>query len=579
VSALPTSGSSLSIPATIRAVDVKSIRRSALLGVAALLLGTLYFLSARLGLGFRFQNSQIGVVWPANAVLLSALLLAPRRHWWIVFVVTGLAHAAAMGHSVPAWRVAWQICGNSLFTAATVEVLRRFAALPLHFGSRRQVLLFTASAFVMSGLFSLVTPVFVRSALHSESIYAPGAAFLRTFLSNATALLLVAPVCLLWARSGLQTVTAFSHRRWLEASVMLAVLVGVAVIAFDTGPRIARFPSVLLWIFPPLLWAAVRFGPLGANTSLFCVAALSVLGTARQVGPFVLFAESDQVLSLQLFWMVLCPPVMLLAAVIREREQAEEALHDQRNQLAHVTRLATVVELSGALAHELRQPLMSILANAQAATILLSRQSPDLAQVREMLDDIAHQDRQAAKVISRLRSFIKDGDQQFEPLTLDVLLRDALALGRTSMEISGVDVQTQIAVGLPRVRGDAVQLLQVILNLVVNGCESMSRAPLAERRLRLHVGRAGPNQVEISIADNGVGLPTGGEDRVFDPFFTTKAKGLGLGLSIGRSIATAHGGRLWAENNPGGGATFHLVLPVDAGHSATASGPTARALA
>src|SRR5262249_30228082 len=161
-----------------------------------------------------------------------------------------------------------------------------------------------------------------------------------------------------------------------------------------------------------------------------------------------------------LFWMVLCPPVMLLAAVIREREQAEEALHDQRNQLAHVTRLATVVELSGALAHELRQPLMSILANAQAATILLSRQPPDLAQVREMLDDIAHQDRQAANVISRLRSFIKDGDQQFEPLAVDVLLRDALALGRTSMEISGVDVQTQIAAGLPRVRGDAVQLLQ-----------------------------------------------------------------------------------------------------------------------
>jgi signal transduction histidine kinase len=564
VSAPTTAGSSLSIVVSGGRDAVGSMRRSALLVSSAVLLGVVYFLAARLGLGFRFQNSQIGVVWPPNAILLSAVLLTSRRRWWIIFLATGVAHVVVMAQSVPEWRIVWQIVGNAGFTMATVEALRRFAGLPLHFASRRQVLAYTASTFVMPALFALTTPAFVRSVLHFEATYAPGAAFLRTFLSNATAMLLVAPVVLLWARSGVRAVTALPGRRLLEASVGIAILFGVAVIAFGTVPKIARFPSLLLWIFPPLLWSAVRFGPLGANTSVFCVAALSVLGTAHQLGPFVLLGDADQVLSLELFWIVLCPPVMLLAAVIRERDESEEALHDQRNQLAHVTRLATIGELSGALAHELRQPLTSILANAQAAAVLLARDPVNLAEVREMLSDIAHHDQQAANVVASLRTFIKEGTPQFEPLAVDAVVRDALALGRTSLEIWGVDVQTQIAAGLPRVRGDAVQLLQVMLNLVVNGCEAMSDRPVGDRRLRLRVaGRNGAGEVEVVIADNGVGLPSGAEDRVFEPFFTTKDKGLGLGLSIGRSIVTGHGGRLWAENNPEGGATLHIVLPAE----------------
>jgi C4-dicarboxylate-specific signal transduction histidine kinase len=186
----------------------------------------------------------------------------------------------------------------------------------------------------------------------------------------------------------------------------------------------------------------------------------------------------------------------------------------------------------------------------------------DLSEVRQILEDITRDDQAAASVLARLRMFLKDGTSRFEPLAVEAVVRDALALSKSTVDLSGVEVQTSVAGGLPRVFGDPVQLLQVMVNLVVNGCESMHLTPRLARRLDLYVAPLDPEHVEILVSDRGVGLPNGGEDRVFAPFFTTKEDGLGLGLAIGRSIVTAHGGRLWAENSIAQGATFHLVLPT-----------------
>ena len=155
---------------------------------------------------------------------------------------------------------------------------------------------------------------------------------------------------------------------------------------------------------------------------------------------------------------------------------------------------------------------------------------------------------------------------KLEPLALESVVVDALALTRHAAARARVDVQAQVPSALPRVRGDHAQLLQVLVNLVVNACESMIDVPDADRVLRLRVGRAGPDRLDLSVADSGVGLPAQAQDQVFEPFFTTKDTGLGLGLSISRSIAVAHGGRLWArDNDDDRGATFHLELPTDAG--------------
>jgi signal transduction histidine kinase len=558
------------VRAALGAGAADAVKRAALHAAELTLMAATYYLAARLGNAFRFQNSPIGVVWPAGAIIVSALLLTPRTRWWTVLVTASLAHVAAMYPVAPASRWAWQIVNQAAATATAAALLQRVPGLPLHFGNRRQVFAFTAIAFTIPGLFALTTPAFVRALFGFDATYSPPAAFLRAMLANATAIFLIVPVVLLWAQRGFRRVNELAPRRVFEATLIMVSLLAVGIVAFGTGPEIARFPSLLLWIFPPLVWAAVRFGPVGAATSLFCIAALSMWGTAEQLGPFVLTADMDRVLSLQLFWVVIGPPVMLLAAVIRERELAEHALHEQRNQLAHVTRVATVGELSGALAHELHQPLTSILANAQAAIRLLDRQPPDLGEVREILEDIAQQDKQAASVIARTRSFLKEGESRFEQLVVENLVRDALALSRSTVRLSGVDVQTQFSVELPRVWGDPVQLLQVMVNLVVNGCEAMSLTPEADRCLRLRAASLGRTHVEVTVADCGVGLPSGREDHVFEPFVTTKDKGLGLGLAIGRSIAAAHGGQLWAENNGGRGATFHLVLPTERMHGGLA---------
>ena len=213
---------------------------------------------------------------------------------------------------------------------------------------------------------------------------------------------------------------------------------------------------------------------------------------------------------------------------------------------------------------------MSMLGTAWHARGDSSRDRVNVHELRAIFHDIVDQDKQAAGVIARLRSFIKEGESHFDALALETVTRHALELGRSSLELWGVDAHTQVAPNLPRVRGDRVQLLQVLLNLVFNACESMSQIPIAERRLQLRVNRVGQEHVEVSVADRGGGLPAGGEDRVFEPFFTTKDEGLGLGLPIGRSIANTHGGRLWGENNLRGGATFHLVLPTDRPHDGRA---------
>jgi signal transduction histidine kinase len=539
-----------------------SLKRAAVYVARFAVLGGTYYVAAKLGLAFRFQNSQISVVWAANAVLFAALFLTPRSRWWAVFATTALAHVAAMGATTPAWRLVWQIAGNSLFMSAAAILLRRYGGLPLRFESRRQVFTYVAISVGVPAVFALVMPSFVRPLLGLDLVASPGAALVRTALSNMIGMLLVAPVLLLWGQAYLRHFEELTARRAVEAAAIVMSLLVVGLVAFGSGSEFARFPGLLLWFFPPLVWAAVRLGPRGAVTSVFFVALLSTLGTARQVGPFVLASEAEQVLSLQLFWIAIGPPILLLAAVIRERELVEDALHEQRKQLAHVTRVATVGELSGAIAHELRQPLTSILANAQAGLHLLDGGSVDGQEMREILQDITRDDQQAANVLARLRTFLKDGRSRFEPLAIDAVVRDALALSKSTVDLSGVEVQTSVAGGLPQVWGDHVQLLQVMVNLVVNGCEAMHGTPRPARRLDVQVAPWDHEHVEVLVRDFGVGLPNGGEDRVFDPFFTTKEDGLGLGLAIGRSIVTAHGGRLWAENKSAQGATFDLVLPT-----------------
>lgn len=240
---------------------------------------------------------------------------------------------------------------------------------------------------------------------------------------------------------------------------------------------------------------------------------------------------------------------------------AEAETSRQRHELAHLSRVATLGELSGSLAHELNQPLAIVLSNAQAAQRLLAQPQPDLAEVREILNDIVSEDRRAGEVIKRLRALLKHGEANLQPLSLEQVAGEVLALMRSDLIDRGVTVERAFDRGVPAVSGDSVQLQQVLLNLMLNACDAMAHNTPHERPLRVAVQQV-DGFVRLSLQDRGCGLPEGETERIFAPFFTTKREGLGMGLAICRSIATAHGGRLTAETSAPPGTTFHLELPA-----------------
>jgi signal transduction histidine kinase len=242
------------------------------------------------------------------------------------------------------------------------------------------------------------------------------------------------------------------------------------------------------------------------------------------------------------------------------RRQAQIEIEQQRRELSHLARVAVLGQLSGALAHELNQPLASISSNAEAARHLLKRQPPDLEELDAILRDITTEDQRAAQVIRRLRALLKRGDTRLQPMDTTELVTEVLELAHAELITRGVAATAQIPPDLPPVMGDRVQLQQVLLNLILNACEAMTSMPAPDRKLALIVSTDARNNVQLSVRDSGSGIPAALIDRLFEPFVTTKSEGLGLGLSISRTIIAVHGGRLWAENNAGRGATVHCLL-------------------
>lgn len=257
-------------------------------------------------------------------------------------------------------------------------------------------------------------------------------------------------------------------------------------------------------------------------------------------------------------------PSMILVSIIdvSERRLNERRAATQRDEIAHLSRVAMLGELSGSLAHELNQPLAAILSNAQAAQRLLARDPPQIQAVTEILADIVASDRRAGAVIERLRSMLRKEDVKHALLDLNHVAEESLRLMYSDLLDRRVSVDTCFAQNLPLVSGDRVQLQQVILNLLINGCDAVAGRG---REARLHVSSRVTEfgSVAIAISDNGNGIAPQDIERIFEPFVTSKSQGIGLGLAICRSIIEAHGGRLWASNNASRGATMEFELPAE----------------
>jgi PAS domain S-box-containing protein len=253
--------------------------------------------------------------------------------------------------------------------------------------------------------------------------------------------------------------------------------------------------------------------------------------------------------------------ILTIVRDISDRKQAELEAGLQRSELAHLGRVAMLGELSGALAHELSQPLAAILTNAQAARRFLEQTPLDLPELRATLDDVIKNDKRAGAVIDRLRALLKKGDADLQPLDLNDVAKEVLDLTNSDLIGRRMPVTVKLAGAIPQVLGDRVQLQQVVLNLVLNACDAMTDVDPGERRLTLETG-VEDGFVQLAVSDRGVGIPASQLDVVFEPFVTFRDTGLGLGLAISRSIVTAHQGHIQAENNPDRGATFRCFLPA-----------------
>ena len=248
---------------------------------------------------------------------------------------------------------------------------------------------------------------------------------------------------------------------------------------------------------------------------------------------------------------------------ITERKRAEEALHKAQAELAHVTRVATLGEMTASIAHEVNQPLAAVVNNASACLRWLAGQAPNLEEARQSAALIIADGHRAGEIIGRIRALAKKAPPRKDWLDINETILEVIALARSEAQRNRVSLQTQLSSDVPLILGDRIQLQQVILNLIINAIEAMSGVGEGPRELLVGSGKDDSQGVLVTVRDSGPGLDPDSLDHLFTAFYTTKPQGMGMGLAISRSIIEAHGGRLWATANEHRGATFQFTLPVD----------------
>ena len=344
-----------------------------------------------------------------------------------------------------------------------------------------------------------------------------------------------------------------SRRHLAEFAAQLAVLV-LTLIVITTNQDADRFRYFYL-LFLPQIWLAVRFGVTGAAAGNFIVQ----LGLN---GFFLTHPVSDETtFSYDLRLITLTLSALFLGCAVNERRAAEAALRQRQEAFARVSRLSLAGELAAALAHQLNQPLLATIAFTRAAQRFMGSGAAP-ADAAQAMDEAVIQAERAGEIVRTLRSFIGKGERERRPHTLAALARDAVTLVGPECAKAGIRIVTAIDRNLPAVLVDAVQIQQVLLNLIQNAVDALDRPHITAKVILLSARRASDRMIEIEVCDTGPGLTSAAEQRLFEPFSSDKDNGMGLGLVICRGIVEAHAGRLWLEQNQPGRCVFRFTLPI-----------------
>ncbi|HEY0685656.1 MAG TPA: MASE1 domain-containing protein [Steroidobacter sp.] len=656
------------------------------IAIGALLLAVSYFLGVHAGFALTSDHAPVALLWPPNAVLLSALLLSPKRAWPILIAVTLPAHLLAeMSAQVPMSMVLLWFVSNVTEALIGAFVIRGYLHRAPQFDRFHDLIVFLIGAVLLGAvLSSFLDTAFVAAIGWRYSDF--WTVYRTRLLSNVLATLTLAPLILHLAQAGGRFTRRRGVRDQIEIAVLLIGLWGACALVFlQPHPDANDFMRPYM-ILPLLVWAAMRLSVSGLCLCMLSVAAFAISGLLDGRGPFAASDPAAGVVGLQLFLIISAVSLLLhcvslgelrnaqqvavqhgerlqlalsaarmgiwdwevgsqrlmwsnpaynlagqalqyetsmtrmlerihpddRAAVsaafadvangadhlevefrwsgaddrgsdsgwasaigkvserdggrrllgvhvnVSERKNQEFQVQQQLNQISHLSRVAMLGELSGALAHELSQPLTAILANAQAARRWL--QQGAVGEIHEVVDDIIAENKRASEVIRRLRALFARGTADSGPVDVNECVRDVLSLAHSDLVARNIMAEVRLAANLPDVWADRIQLQQVLLNLILNACDAMRENNPGERYLRISTRLTEEGEIGIEVCDRGTGI--GDLEKIFEPFYTTKQHGLGLGLAICQTIVGAHRGRLWASNNSDRGATIHIILPL-----------------
>ena len=369
------------------------------------------------------------------------------------------------------------------------------------------------------------------------------------------------------------TFLCFRFRIELATTTLLYMIV-VVVLSVTDAVFASLFVSIIAVLCLDYFFVPPIFS-LELNDPLYLVVLIAFLGTALLIGRLMSLRrraeEALQKLAGELELKVQQRTAELakanddLRGEIAERRRAEEALQKAQGELAHVTRVMTLGELTASIAHEINQPLAAVVTNGQAGLRWLALETPRLDEVRAAVERIVRDGNRASEVIQRIRALAKKNPTLMVALDINDVIREAILLVQREVSSRGVSLRTELASALPKVLGDRIQLQQVVVNLVINGVDAMATITGRPREIIIQSQPHETREVMVAVRDSGIGLDSESADRLFNAFFTTKPSGMGMGLSISRSIIMAHGGRLWASPNADHGAAFQFTVPIVGG--------------
>lgn len=384
-------------------------------------------------------------------------------------------------------------------------------------------------------------PVRLRTARHLIARYGAALAFVAAALGGSLLL-----------------------QRFLPFPFLFLFFAAVIVSSWFGGAGPGTFSAVLsmlavdYFFIPPLhSWGTSATDAAYLGAFLACAFAAVLVSAAKKRDADALRAARDQ-LALRV-----AERTSELADSISEREKAQQALIQAQSELAHLSQVLTMGELTASIAHEVNQPLTAVVNYGNACLEWLSADPPNLEEARLAAETIVKDGTRAAAVLGRIRALFRKQPLSTEWLDVNAVVQELIALLRHEIANQHVSLRTELSASLPRVKADRVQLQQVLLNLIANAIDATRDGIGRAREIVVRSRREGPASIRISVEDNGCGFSDDTAEKIFDPFFTTKPHGTGMGLSISRSIIEAHQGRLWAERRPQGGAAFQITLPVE----------------